>query len=258
MTVTVASGFSPKGRLEYGETFLRTFRAHWPAEVRLACYVEATDAALEALAPGALRSLWDCPGAQEFIDEFAMNPLAKGRRYVPGMNWKPKCHRLGYSWRYDAWKFSRQCMIPLQASLDLPDGDILVWLDGDVVTFKDVPTSFVEGLIGTADGCYLGRGAKHSEIGFWAVRLGPKTRAFLQALADAYTKRTVFQLKEYHSAFAWDHYRRIAETDGARFLDLTPGGHDHIWTTSPLAAFSDHLKGSRKAMGFSPELKRPA
>lgn len=256
MAVTICTGFSPKGRKEYGENFLRTFAEFWPSGVHLACYVEETDPALEALAPQSLRSLWDCPGAKAFIEDHKGNLMANGRRFVQGMNWKSGDHRLGYSWRYDAVKFSRQCIIPLEAARRLPDGDVLVWLDADVVSFRQIPPNFAENLLESADGCYLGRERKHSEIGFWAVRLSPKIRIFLADLASAYTERLVFQQKEWHSAYTWDRCRERAEAAGAKFKNLSRGGHDHVWFSTPLGTYMDHLKGNRKFMGRSPE--RPA
>lgn len=249
MAVTICTGFSEKGRKEYGETFERTFFKHWPGSVALQAYVELEH-------PPALfeRSLWACPGQREFLDRHAENLPAQGRQFVPGMNWKEADQRRGYSFRYDAVKFSRQCFIPQTAAAGLPDDDILVWLDGDVVTHADVPEGFVEGLLGESDGAFLGRQRKHSEIGFWAVRLHDGTREFLADLASRFSSDAVFNLKEWHSAFVWDTCRR--EASFLNLTDLTPGGHDHVWHQSPLAAYTDHLKGGRKALGRSPERRR--
>jgi hypothetical protein len=257
MPVTVCTGWSPRGWLEYGKTFKRTFREFWPESVEGEAYVEE-------LAAGTVRgdtsfverSLWDCSGMSEFLQRHEHEPVANGREFRVGHNWKHGDLAKGYSFRYDAVKFSRQCFIPETAAARLPDGDILVWLDGDVVTHSPVPSGFIEGLVGDSDGVYLGRGRKHSEIGFWAMRLGGHTRAMLGALASWYRTSSVFELKEWHSAFVWDHTRRAAEANGARFADLTPNGHDHVWHQSPLAAYTDHLKGGRKALGRSPERVR--
>jgi len=252
VSITVCSGFSPQGRLQYGERFLRTFHQFWPASVSLAVYVEQSDAALDRLGQGAIRSLWDCEGMRAFLTRHEPDPVKNGRAPHPG--WKSKDHRAGYSFKFDAVKFSRQCFIPEQAALACADGDILVWLDADVVSFKPVPDGFVEGLLGEADGCYLGREYKHSEIGFWAVRLSPRTRAFLAMLAGTYRSDDIFKLGEWHSAYAWDYCRKIAESAGAKFKNLTPGGHDHVWVTSPLFKCLDHMKGeARKAAGMSAE-----
>jgi hypothetical protein len=71
---------------------------------------------------------------------------------------------------------------------------LLVWLDGDVETTRDVPVDLVEQLLGAAEICYLGRARGHSEIGFWAVRLNPRTRKFLHDIAEVYRTDLVFKL----------------------------------------------------------------
>jgi hypothetical protein len=117
-----------------------------------------------------------------------------------------------------------------------------------------VPEGFIEGLISGYHGAYLGRGAKHSEIGFWCVRLGAATRQLLHRFADLYRSDRLFGLTEWHSAYAWDCVRLEWEGEGALgLLDLTPGGHSHVWFQSPLRLYLDHLKGKRKAAGRSPE-----
>lgn len=258
MGVTVMSGFSPKGRIEYGERFLAGFASYWPGAVKLQVFVEELAEGSASVRPAYnLRSLWDCPGQREFLDRHAGNLAAQGRAKNLPIPWKPGAMANGYNFRFDAVKFSRQCFIPETAAAGLPDGEILVWLDADVVTHHPVPTGFLEGLIGDADGAFLGRGRKHSEIGYWAVRLSPGTRTFLAQLAGLFRNDTVFQLKEWHSAFAWDWCRiEATEQIGLVFRDLTPGGQGHVWHQSPLCRYTDHLKGNRKGKLASPERRR--
>lgn len=244
---TVVTGFSPKGHVLYGRQFLETFDALWPRDVDLMCYTEEpTEVPREGL-----RSLWDCVGAREFIDQYAHDRRANGR--MPDHRWKPKDINHGYSYRWDAVKFCRQCFIPEAAAIELPDGEVMVWLDADVVTFKEVPPTLVEDLMGPAELCYLGRAAStHSEIGFWAVRLSPITRSFLAALAGVYRDRRVFEEKEWHSAYVFDLVRTAAPA--MRVRNLTPNGNGHVWFQSPLSLYMDHLKGEqRKRMGRSME-----
>jgi hypothetical protein len=65
----------------------------------------------------------------------------------------------------------------------------------------------------------------------------------------------VFALPEWHSAFVFDWVRGIAQLDEA---NLTPEGRGHVWLQSPLARYTDHMKGARKALGYSPERMRKA
>lgn len=243
MGVTVATGWHPAAFKEYAHTFLETFDRHWPASVNLVAYTEEP-----AYMPrGECRSLWGIPGAREFYERHRNNPVHCGA--APHKNWLPKDLRRGHSWRFDAVRFFKQLIIPLDASLGLPDDDILVWLDADVVFFSNVSEGFVEGMLGKNDLCYLGRN-KGSEIGFWAVRLNKRTRPFLANLSSLYLDDRFATLEQFHSAWIFDYARRGS---GMLMNDLTPGGRDHVWMNSPLMMVGDHLKGGRKRAGYSPE-----
>ena len=192
--VKVCSGFSPAGRIQYGDRFMQSFHSHWPMNVELEVYVEEP---IDMPRFGA-RSLWDIPGARDFHDRHRDNLAAHGR--VPQPCWKAKERLLGYSFRTDAYKFWKQILIPGAAAATMEDGEILVWMDGDVVTTNPVPAQWVEDLLGQAEIAFLNREPKHSEIGFWAVRLNGRTRLFLQAIADVYRTDQVFGLPQWHSA----------------------------------------------------------
>lgn len=244
--VRVVSGFSPKGYLEYGQRFLDTFDRHWPKSIDLVVYGENP----VPMPRGRFHLLSDCNGVTEFIERHKGNPEANGKK--PRKGWREREIANGYCFRFDAVKFSRQCFIPEAAAADMADGDILAWCDADVMTLADVPEGFIEGLLQGFDMTFLGRTGTHSEIGFWAVRLNPQTRAFLTAFADVWRSDKVFDLPEWHSAYVFDHCRKASNV---RQIDMTPGGRGHVWTTSPLHRFTDHLKGDRKKLGFSPEAR---
>lgn len=237
---TVISGCSPAGYLEYGRAFLSSFHARWPDDVGLLFYTEQPI----DVPRGECRSLWDCDGARAFADRHVQNIAANGRaeHYL-----RPKEQRAGYSYRFDACKFFKQLMIPEHAAKGLPDGEILIWLDADVITTDFMPKGAIEGFLDDTDLAYFGREAFHSEIGFWAIRLVPATRMFLASMAGMYRSDAVFKLKEWHSAFVWDHCRRRYEKAGGRAKNLTPGGRGAVWEKSPLAKYSRHLKGKLKA-----------
>lgn len=248
---TVMTGFSPAGETQYGRTFLDTFDRHWPKSVALKCYVEQPT---EVPRDGS-RDLWDCKGLKRFLDIHNL-PLFNGRVAMPC--WKPRERETGYSYRTDVRKFSRQMFIPREAAVDLPDGDILAWMDADVITDKDVPEGFIESLLGDAEICYLGRGKKHTELGFWACRLNRRSRSFLHDLAALLETGNFESKAQWHSAYLWDFVRSFAYDGMAKKAakDLTPGGDGHVWFSTPLGIYTDHLKGNRKALGRSPE-RRP-
>lgn len=244
--LTVVTGWSPEGYVQYGRRFAETFHRFWPADVNLVVYGELP----VKLPRGEFRPLNSIPGCMEFINRHCDNPEQCGRASIPG--WKEKEVRNGYSYRFDAVKFCRQGFIPENAAVCLnPDNDpqYLCWLDGDVVTKAPVPAGFIEGLLPDGyDVAYLGRGQKHSEIGFQLYKLTTSedvepALSMLMEFSEIYSTDEVFKLREWHSAFVFDEARRRS---GVRAFDLTPGGNGHVWPTSPLGKFMDHLKGERK------------
>lgn len=246
MRTKVVTGFSPAGYIEYGTRFLETFHRHWPAAIELEAFTED----YVEMPRGTCRSLWNCNGVSAFIQRHKANPAHNGRE--PNRFWREKHRERGYHFKFDAVKFCKQCFIPERAAEDMADGDILVWLDGDVVTFNDVPKAFIEKLLGPNDIAYLGRRGTHSEIGFWAVRINARTRLFLSMFADTWRTDSVFELQEWHSAYVFDYCLQKAML---RECNLTPNGTGHVWFQSPLRHYTDHCKGPRKAQGYSPERK---
>lgn len=203
--------------------------------------------------------MFDCRGLQQFLHGVCLpDPVKNGRAEAPGQRWKAKERENKYSYRYDAAKFCRQLFIPEHAASLLPDGDILAWMDADVYAFKPVPVDLPERLLGGKFLGYLGRentskGYRHPEIGFWVVELNQQTRRFLHALADIYRTGKVFELQEWHSAFVFDHVRKATLSVEATH-NITPDGEGHVWFQNDLlASCLDHCKGSRKAVGHSPE-----
>jgi hypothetical protein len=247
--IRVCSGFSPKGYEEYGRNFLKTFDRYWPKEIELAVYTEEP----VPMPRGVCRSLWECNGVAEFIARHKDDPEKCGTK--PNHLWNPRHVGRPYWYRFDAVKFCRQMFIPEHAARGLSDGDILVWLDGDVVTFENVPDRFIESLLNGHEISYLGRPGRHSEIGYWAVRINDRTRRFLVDIAEVWRTDRVFSLPEWHSAFVFDWVRK---TSGLDEINLTPTGNGHVWGQSPLHHYTNHLKGNLKTVGYSPDRKRKA
>lgn len=254
MKTTVITGWSPAGYEQYGRRFLQGFNRHWPREVDLVVYGESSC----AMPRGHFVELKHVPDMCEFLRRHD-SPEKHGTVPAKGYErrWKPKHYASSYNFRFDACKFSRQGYIPEHAASHELDVEInpqlLCWLDGDVATHADVPPNFLESLLPMPmDVAYLGRGEKHSEIGFQLYRIYPGSTALplLAAFQQHYVCGTVFDLPEWHSAYVWDEARRAS---GARCLNLTPGGHGHVWLQSPLARYTDHLKGKRKGLSASPE-----
>jgi len=236
----IITGWSPSGWLQYGQRFLSSFERFWPKEVELRIYVEEffpigdTKHLIEQVL------LSDIPGCIEFIEKYKFDKRANGEDVQP--NWKESCKINGYNFKFDAWKFCRQGFIPYHAAQNMESG-ILCWLDGDVVTNRQVPSGWIESLIPEhAAVAYLGREPKHSEIGVQIYRV-PEAMPILRDFSEFYRSERVFGLKEWHSAYVFDQARCM--NDVATY-NMTPGGYGNVWLQSPMIQYTDHLKGKRK------------
>lgn len=233
--LTVVTGWNAKGYYQYGQRFAESFRKYWPAEVELIVYGEDP-----VVIPGEFRTLNLIPGCIQFIRRWETCPKANGRE--PDDRWKPNAVEAGYNFRWDAVKFCRQGFIPYHAAQHMEPG-LLCWLDGDVVTRGKVSRASIEKLLPEGkDVAYLGRHPKHSEIGFQLYRI-PEALPMLSRFSEYYRTDEVFSLKEWHSAYVFD---KAMEETGIKAHNITPNGRGHVWMQSPLAAFSEHLKGNRK------------
>lgn len=225
----------------YGERFLAAFHRNWPASVELQVYVEEP----HPMPRDACRRLWDIPGAAAFAERHRYDPAMHGR--VARKGWRDREVRNGYSFKFDAWKFYKQIIIPQAAAEGLSDGDILIWLDGDTVTLRPVEPKFFEQLLDGAEVCYLNRFRQHSEIGFWAIRINERTRAFLALMADHYTSDRFIEFDEWHSAYVWDRAREASALKERPLVRHALRGH--VWPSTPLARYLRHDKGAMRKGG---------
>lgn len=236
--IRICSGFSPTGRLQYGERFLRSFAANMPEDIELQVFAEEQT----SMPRKAYRDLWSIEGAREFEERHRENLMVHGR--VDNGRWKAKEKAGGYCFRFDAYKFWKQILIPQAASRGMDDGDILIWMDADVEVISRPSALDLVDLLCGAQVCYLNREPKHSEIGFWAVRLDPQTRKFLSDMAKIYTTDQFLDLKEWHSAFVWDVARKSASLNEKSICRR--GARGHVWPSTRLAKWFRHDKGDRK------------
>lgn len=238
MVIRVCTGWHPAGRAAYGDNFLASFDKWWPADVELQAYVEEP----HPMPRDACRELWAIEGAREFVERHKDDKRVSGNE--PTENWRRKDHRKGYSFRFDAMKFFKQIIIPQAAAEGLVDGDILIWMDGDVETTSRPAVDWIREIHQKHDVSFLQRDGTHSEIGFWSLKISDQGRQFLSSLADCYLKDEFLELTEWHSAFVWDSVRRRYPFKEKHLA--AAGRRGHVWPYSPLAAWSDHKKGKRK------------
>jgi len=250
MKTTVITSFHPEAYEQYAKSCLKSFDRWWPAEVPMVVYTEEP---VKQTYRAEQRSLWDIPGIKEFIDDH-QDPKFHGIEPLP--SWSKKEIRAKYSWRFDAVKFCRQLFIPEHAASFLADGDIMVWLDADVISYAEVPGKFIEHLMTDQGLVTIGRDRGSTDIGFWAIRLSHHARAFLAKMAEMCRSRTIFNLYEWHSGFVFDHcYGRFVADGMITHRNLVTGNRSgHVWFDCEVGRYTDHLKGPhRKVLGYSPE-----
>ncbi len=198
LTTIVTGMWGPKAQA-YADIFLPPFDRYLAGRYNLQVW---SDQRIDG-AGDRQRWIGATDGWVDFMGRHRNDDEKAGRAVNRPRPWKDKEVAAGYNFKFDATRFAGQAFVPEAAAKELPDGAVLCWLDADVAALRDVPTGFIEKLLGDDDGAYLGRGEKHSEIGFWAVRLSGRTRAMLEGFADCYRGDCVFGMSEWHSAYVW-------------------------------------------------------
>lgn len=207
----------------FGRKMQESWAAHWPIELTL-------------IREGRLLEL--SRGLREFRARAGL-PVFAG------------CINGEYHYRMDALRFAWKVFAILDGGVQ---ADVLFWVDADTVTTKDVPMSFVEGLL--PDDCYtacLRRSHMYTEGGFVAYRRTHKAHEpFMAAWRYLYDTGSLFLLPEWHDCYTYDQVRLAMEAaDLVKTHNLTPPeamDDLHPFDRSPLAEYMTHHKGpERKA-----------
>jgi len=219
----------------YGKQFVKSFNRHWPADVELYIITDKplpTDRAVQI-------QLDQVPGYQGFMGQYGESRTAMGYD-APHQKADPEKR----FWKNDAVKWAPQGLAPRAALDGMASGDLLCWLDADVMTTAKPPLHWINALLAGADVACLQRERQHSEIGFWAARIGAGTVTAIKRFAEIYESGDVFELKEWHSGFVFDV--AMAAQPDITIRNLSPRGRGHVWPTTPLAQYTVHKKGKIK------------
>jgi len=238
--VSVVTSCSAQGWVEYGETFVRSFQQHWPADVHL--YLISEDRL-----PVPHIALQESAAAVDFLERNDTQ-RAKGRvRLHSDAGWTPKKAAEGYNFRYDAFRFAKK-VFAIELAANRMRAGKLFWADGDIETFADVPESLLDALLPDAAAlCCLDRGTYHSECGFVGYNLDhPQGLEFIRAFSALYSGGDVFRLQEWHDSWVFDWLRRELHTETK---PITHHSRHHPFVNSVLGRYMDHKKGARKENG---------
>jgi len=230
----IVTTFHNDGYLKYGRKCIESFLKHWPDNIKMAVYVEddisLTDSRLD------VRNLHDCcQGLVEFKSRHGNN--------------------LHHSkWRHDSVRFANKVFAIAHAATTTDD-DMVVWMDADTITFKDVDSGFLDKLLPPTYylSCLM-RKSHYTETGFVAYRTShPRNSEFMSRLRGLYETDELFKLPEWHDCAAFDHVRIAMESEGIlHCYNLnTTFNEKHPFINSILGEYFDHLKGQRKTRGKS-------
>lgn len=220
----------------YGEKFVRSFERYWHPGVELwivTDYPLPTERAVQF-------PLFDVPGYADFMNQWRDHPEKQGLRSAD-----PKARPGERFWKHDAVKWAPQALAAAVGLDGLEDGDLLAWFDADVETIEAPPLHWLNILLEGKDLATLFRDRQHPEIGYWGIRSTPATRAAIREFARIYVNGRVFDLPEWHSAYAFQH--AIRAIPDARIANANPSMmRGHCWPRSRLARYTRHNKGKLK------------
>ena len=222
MAVRVCTSIWGTAWKRYGETFAKSFSKYWDASIELCLTVdsnyyfnrETTQIHLE-----------ETPEYVKFMDKWKSDPI-----YPENMSGDAFS-----KWKHDIVKWTPQAITPKVALDNNPhwvNGDILIWTDADSEFYSDVDEDWVERVLNGKEVAALFRPTRHTEIGFFVLRLNETTRNFMNRWAELFT------------SYAWDiAFKEFHLTTNN--LNNT-GSNGHPYPDSILAEKIRHDKGHLK------------
>lgn len=226
MTIRVVTTCTKQGFEDYGFRWLEG-RANWPKGTDFRFYTEGFNV--------------DCPG-KDFRDlpDFSAWKLRHARYQPP-------------NWRWGVVGFAHKVFAACDALFD-HDG-IGIWLDADCVTHRKVPKKLIESSLGDAYMARFERPGLYTETGMWMVDCRhPQHRDFLGAWRNLYLSDGFKKLPAWTDCHTLDYTLRQFRFKLAN-LSGEHGKTMHPMALSEWGKYVDHLKGPRKALGYSPENK---
>lgn len=235
MKFAAVSTFNADGLHLYGRRMMDTFDRFWPEEVGLTAFNEGWSerTGRERLLPLHATSSW--------LFAFKARHLGKPVR----------------DYRMDAVRFSHK-VAALCAADEKTDADVLIWVDGDVVTHSPVTMADLEALAPTGDHwiAWLDRERVYPECGFYMLnRRHERHKEMMEAFEAMYIEDRLFSLPEWHDSFVLDHVVKEARV-GTKSLSGSARNSGHPLVNGPLSRWLDHAKGDRKKIGRTPKGER--
>lgn len=253
MKYAVITTFHKPGLEQYAQTMIDTFEQYWPDSVDLYCYAEDCTPRTTKSNVHILDLHNESPDLVQFKEKYRNVPWANGMEMKEtGLPFKDN------NFKWDAVRFSNKVFTVIDAVRNIP-ADWVIWLDADSKTHSPVTEEFLQRVCPENHFVsYLGRRAKyHSECGWVAYNVRHRDAAqFVTDWRNLYMSGQLFDLKEYHDSYVFDHIRKQYQERGTPFYNLSPDlpgkGPGHPFIASELGRVMDHMKGARrKELGHS-------
>lgn len=253
MKYTLITTFHKPGLDQYAQTMIDTFEKYWPDSVDLVCYAEDCTPVTTKSNVKVVDLHERSPDLVAFKNKFKTVPWANGEEMKEtGLKFEQN------NFKWDAVRFSNKVFTVIDACQTI-DSDWVIWIDADSKTHSPVTEEFLSQVCpGSHFVSYLGRRAKyHSECGWVAYNVKhADCKKFMIDWRDLYVNEGVFDLKEFHDSYVFDHIRKQYQEQGTKFYNLSPElpgkGPGHPFIASQLGTVMDHMKGfRRKELGHS-------
>ena len=238
MNIGVVTTLNKKLYKQYGHKFFETY--NWPFD--LIVYSEdMLDIPNHRIV---VRSTFDeVPSCEQFVNRNKDKPVVDNPD----------------GFLQDAVRFCYKVYAYTDQIINNEDYDGIICIDADSVFYKPIDVEWLTQNIHKSD-CmmtYLGRGNNYSECGFLYFNMQHKsTKAYAREMKRMYDSDEIYQLKEKHDSYIWDHVRKAFESNGVKNHNIGDGKPGHVQARSVLGTVYDHIKGpKRKKLLRSPEAR---
>lgn len=243
MKIDVVTTIPLSGYKLFAKQNYEKFLEHWPASVQLHVFSEDE-------IPQDLNEI-------KYYDLYKVSPNCK--KFVNNnkeRKWKPP-----YTQKLYKFSFIKFCykVYAICVASKLIDTDVLVWLDSDIITIKDLPLDLItESINDKTLLCYLNRDKSDrnvskeyrlsSETGLILFNMkNPNTKEFFERYQKIYDSEKLFELEEVHDAFVFDRLIEKMESEGkGEFVKLTNGTHLWPLQKTDFGSYLVHKMGKKK------------
>lgn len=254
--ISVVSTFHAPVLDLYGQRFIDSFSKNIDSKIELLLYAEDCVPTTNDSRITILDQKENLPKLNAFKEYWKNDPRANG---IPPDDIKRKRKDWNKTFKWDAIRFANKVYAVFDAA-KRTDADWLFWMDADTFVHSYMPQeAFEKHMSKKAWLCYLGRGKKWPECGFYGINLKHSTgQEFLKEFEHVYehAEYGIFRMDEWHDSFVFEEVRKkiYANYPNDAIINISKdlvNGEGHPLINSDLGRYLDHLKGDRKNTGKS-------